>query len=77
MLISIAAPPEKRPELLALIEMFTGKVVDIGPKFVMVEVCGPESKIEAFIDAARQYGIKSLARTGTITMPRYSKAEEK
>ena len=77
MLINVSRPPEKRPELLALIEMFNGKVVDIGPKFVMVEVCGPENKIEAFIDACRQYGIKSLARTGTITMPRYSKTEEK
>jgi acetolactate synthase-1/3 small subunit len=77
MLISINAPPEKRPEVLALIEMFNGKVVDIGPKFVMVEVCGPEGKIEAFGDACRQYGIKNLARTGTIAMPRYNKGEEK
>jgi acetolactate synthase-1/3 small subunit len=49
MLISISAPPGKRPEILALIEMFTGKVVDIGQKFVMVEISGPEEKIEAFI----------------------------
>jgi len=77
MLISAACTPEKRPELLALIEMFHGKVVDIGPKFVMVEVCGPESKVEAFIDACRPYGIKTLARTGSIAMPRYNKADEK
>ncbi|OHB55720.1 MAG: acetolactate synthase small subunit [Planctomycetes bacterium GWF2_50_10] len=77
MLISVACTPEKRPEMLALIEMFHGKVVDIGPKFVMVEVCGPESKVEAFIDACRPYGIKTLARTGSIAMPRYNKADEK
>ena len=77
MLINVSGPPEKRPELLALIEMFNGKVVDIGPKFVMVEVCGPENKIEAFVDGCRQYGIKNLARTGTISMPRYNKMEEK
>jgi acetolactate synthase-1/3 small subunit len=77
MLINICCPPEKRPEVLALIEMFNGKVVDIGPKFVMVETIGPENKIEAFVDACRQYGIKALARTGTIAMPRYNKTEEK
>ena len=76
MLISVACTPEKRPEVLALIDMFNGKVVDIGPKFVMVEVCGPESKVEAFIDACKPYGIKALARTGSIAMPRH-KAEEK
>ena len=32
MLITISAPPEKRPEILSLIEMFKAKVVDIGTK---------------------------------------------
>jgi len=76
MLITVSAPPEKRGELLALIEIFKSKVVDIGPKFVMVEVSGGEAKIEAFIDACRPYGIKSLARTGTIAMPRQARAED-
>ncbi|MGB2807658.1 MAG: acetolactate synthase small subunit [Sedimentisphaerales bacterium] len=75
MLISIAAPPEKRPEILSLIEMFKGKVVDLGPKFIMVEVSGPEAKIEAFINGCKPYGIKSVARTGTIAMPRHAKTE--
>ena len=73
MLIAVSAPPEKRPEVLSLIEMFKGKVVDIGQKFVTVEVSGPEAKIEAFINACRPYGIKSVARTGTIAMPRQTK----
>ncbi len=70
MLISISAPPEKRPEIFPLIEMFRGRVVDIGHKTIMVEVSGPETKIEAFIETCKPYGIKSLARTGTIAMPR-------
>lgn len=73
MLISVSAPPEKRPEILALIEMFNAKVVDIGPKFVMVEVCGPETKIEAFVDAARPYGVRNVVRTGTVAMARYNR----
>ena len=75
MLMAISAPPEKRSEILSLIEMFRGKVVDIGQKFVMVEVSGPENKIEAFINVCKPYGIKSLARTGTIAMPRHSRAD--
>jgi acetolactate synthase-1/3 small subunit len=75
MLITISAPPDKRPEILSLIEIFRAKVVDIGQKFVMVEVSGPESKIEAFIEVCRPYGIKSVARTGTIAMPRQAKTE--
>ncbi len=74
MLISVCTPPEKRPEILALIEMFNAKVVDIGPKFVMVEVSGPESKIEAFIDACRPYGVRNVVRTGTVAMARYARS---
>ena len=70
MLISVHAPPEKRPELLALVEMFKSKVVDIGQKFVMVEIAGPEEKIEAFVELVRPYGIRELARTGVIAMQR-------
>ena len=71
MLIKVSVPPEKRPEIQALIDMFQGKVVDIGPRFVMVEITGPEEKIEAFIDTCRTYGIKDVVRTGMIAMPRH------
>lgn len=74
MLVKVAAPPEKRTEIQSLIEMFQAKVVDIGPKFVMVEVTGPEEKIEAFIDMCRPYGVKDVARTGIIAMPRHPRS---
>jgi len=75
MLVTISAPPQSRPEILSLVEMFRGKIVDIGTRFVMVEVSGPEAKVEAFINACRPYGIKSMARTGTIAMPRQTKTQ--
>jgi acetolactate synthase I/III small subunit len=73
MLIKVAAPPEKRPEIQSVIDMFRAKVVDIAPKFIMVEVTGPEQKIEAFIDMCRPYGVKDIVRTGMIAMPRHPK----
>jgi len=73
MLISVSCPPEKRPEIIALIEMFDGKVADIASKSIIVELTGPESKLEAFIDACRPYGIKNVVRTGTVAMARQSR----
>jgi acetolactate synthase I/III small subunit len=73
MLIKVAVSPEKRPEMQSLIEMFQAKVVDIGTKFVMVEIAGPEEKIEAFIDMCRPYGIKDVVRTGMIALPRHDR----
>jgi acetolactate synthase-1/3 small subunit len=77
MLMTISAPPDKRPEILSLIEMFRAKVVDIGTRQLMVEVSGPETKIEAFIEVCKPYGIKNVARTGTIAMPRQGLSEMK
>ncbi|HAL45196.1 MAG TPA: acetolactate synthase small subunit, partial [Phycisphaerales bacterium] len=72
MLMCVHAPPEKRHEILALVEMFKGKVVDIGQKFVMVELADSEEKVEAFIASCKPYGIKNLVRTGTVAMGRLS-----
>jgi len=76
MLITVTVPPEKRPEIFTMIEMFRGRVVDIGQKSLMIEISGPETKIEAFIDVCRPYGVKNVARTGTIAMPRQGTAED-
>jgi len=74
MLITISTPPAKRPEIQSLIGMFRGKVVDIGQKFITAEISGPEEKIEAFINVCKPYGVKNVARTGTIAMPRQAKS---
>jgi acetolactate synthase-1/3 small subunit len=76
MLVTIAVPPEKRPEVSTLVDMFRGHVVDISPKTLMIEVSGPETKMEAFLDVCKPYGIKSVARTGTIAMPRQGSGED-
>lgn len=76
MLVTVAVPAEKRPEVFSLVEMFRGHVVDISNRSIMVEVSGPEAKMEAFIDVCRPYGVKSVARTGTIAMPRQGVGEE-
>ena len=70
MLIKIDAPPSQRLELQGLVQIFRGRIVDVGSDQMMVEISGQEKKIEAFIDAVRPYGIRELARTGRIAMVR-------
>jgi acetolactate synthase-1/3 small subunit len=53
-----------------LVEIFRGKIVDVGPEELMIEISGRENKIEAFIDRMRGYGITELVRTGRIAMVR-------
>mgnify|MGYP005862313915 CR=1 FL=1 len=70
LLIKIHVPPEKRPEVSQLVSLFRGRVVDVARSSFMVELSGPEEKLEAFIDLVRPYGIHELARTGVIAMQR-------
>jgi len=70
MLLRVAVTPEKRPEIVELVNLFRGRVVDVAFDSVMIELSGPETKLEAFIDLVRPNGITQLARTGVIAMPR-------
>ncbi len=70
MLIRVHVPPEKRPEVTELVNLFRGRVVDVAKNSLLVELSGTEEKVEAFIELARPYGIRELARTGVIAMAR-------
>jgi len=70
MLIKVKASPRERMEIVLLVEMFRGRVVDISPENLLVEISGQEKKIEAFIELMRPYGIAELVRSGRIAMVR-------
>ena len=70
MLLKVKATQQQRTEVVLLVEMFRGRVVDISPESLMVEISGQERKIEAFIELMRPYGIVELARTGRIALVR-------
>jgi len=72
MLVRVHAPAEKRAEVIELVNLFRGRVVDVARKNLMVEMAGPEGKLEAFINLVRPYGLTELARTGVIAMKRGS-----
>jgi len=76
LLIQVHCPPEKRSELGHLTDVFRGCVVDVGPRSIMIQLTGPEDKIEAFVELCRPYGIKALSRTGVIAVPRANQVEE-
>ena len=75
MLIRVNAPAAKRTEVVELVGLFRGRVVDVAPASLLVELAGTEDKLEAFIDLVRPYGIVELARTGVIAMPRGKQKE--
>ena len=69
-LVTVAVGPEQRSEVLEIVNLFRGRVVDVAKASLMVEIAGTEEKIEAMVELLKPYGIKELARTGVIAMAR-------
>ncbi|HXE51765.1 MAG TPA: acetolactate synthase small subunit [Tepidisphaeraceae bacterium] len=70
MLMTVTASPEKRNEIINLVNVFEGKITDVSPITMMIELSGTEEKLERFVELMRPYGIEELARTGVIAMAR-------
>jgi len=70
LLVKLQAPIHKRRELLDIIDIYRGRVVDVAHHSLIAEVCGSEGKITNFIDLVRPFGIRELARSGTVALLR-------
>ena len=69
-LITVGVGPDKRGEVIEIVNLFRGKIVDVAKASLVVELAGTEQKIEALTELLAPYGIKELARTGVIAMSR-------
>lgn len=69
-LITVNAEPQRRSEIIQIVEIFRARTVDVSPTTLTVEVTGDEGKLGAAIDMLRPYGIRELARTGKIAIMR-------
>lgn len=76
MLIKVSAPPAVRGQISELTDIFRGRIVDVSPEAMIIEISGQERKVEAFIDQVRSFGIIELSRTGRIAMVRSTQRGE-
>jgi acetolactate synthase-1/3 small subunit len=73
-LVRMHAPPGERTEILSLVDIFRGRVVDVAASSVIIEVTGSAEKIDNFIELMRPHGIKELARSGVVALVRGDQA---
>ena len=71
--VEVGASGEKLREILDAASVFRSKVVDMSPGSVCIEITGETSKIDAFLNYIRPYGILEYCRTGLIAVQRGSK----
>lgn len=69
-LIKVKANPEARAHIVGVADIFRVKVIDVSPSTMTIEATGTKDKVEAIIELLTPYGIKELARTGTVALSR-------
>ncbi|XP_052192710.1 acetolactate synthase small subunit 1, chloroplastic-like isoform X2 [Diospyros lotus] len=75
LLIKVNADPRTKAEIMWLVDIFRGKVVDSSEHSLTVEVTGDPGKMAAVLKNLRKFGIKELARTGKIALKREKMGE--
>lgn len=68
-LVKVAAG-NSRMDILKLAEVFRASVIDINEEVLIFEITGAESKIKAFVDVMKTYGILEMVQTGVIALER-------
>jgi acetolactate synthase-1/3 small subunit len=74
-LIKVGATHESRAAVMQLADVFGGRVVDVAPASLVVEVCASEAKVDGLLEVLRPYGVLEMVRTGRVAMDRGSAAE--
>lgn len=69
-LIKVKTDDTNRTEVFQIVETFRGKIIDIDPESIIVELTGDLSKVKAFLELMKRYGIIEIVRTGGIALQR-------
>jgi acetolactate synthase-1/3 small subunit len=74
MLVKVRADNQTRSNVLEVVNLFRGQIVDDAPDALVVEVTGDKGKVEAFLRALEPFGIKELAQSGLVAIGRGGKS---
>ncbi len=76
MLMKVNAEETKREEILRIVDIFRCKVVDVSVNEFTIEATGTHDKLQAIVSLLMRFGIKEIARTGTVAMKRAMQFEQ-
>ena len=72
LVVRIAAPPDRRAELVTTAQALGARLLDVGRDAVVMELAGTPEELDGFHQLCEPYGIVDLVRTGRVGVPRAS-----
>lgn len=73
MLLKVKSDHETRSQIVQIADIYRGKILDVSPKSLTIELTGDVEKLRGFIDIMSPYGILEMAKTGVVAMSRGEK----
>jgi len=74
LLVTVTAPADGRSQIIELVDVFEGKILNVGHERLTISLEGHPDKLDDFEELLRPYGIAELARTGRVALPRIDNA---
>lgn len=69
-LIKVKAAPERRSDIVDIVDIFRAKIVDVNRETMVIELTGEEDKIDALCEVLKDHGIVEIVRSGKIALAR-------
>ena len=73
LLATVEAGADGRSQVIELVGVYGGEVLDVGPTRLTVMVAGPPDKLDGFEGLLDSYAVVDLQRTGLVALPRLPK----
>jgi acetolactate synthase I/III small subunit len=70
MLLTVRAAAEGRSQVIELVNLFDGRIVDVGHDELTVSLDGDPDRLDDLEGLLRPYGIIELQRTGRVALPK-------
>jgi acetolactate synthase I/III small subunit len=70
LLVKVKADAGSRGQVLALVQLFRAKVVDVAADAVTIQIVGNQGKLEDFLRVLEPYGVRELVQSGVVAIGR-------
>ncbi len=77
LMATLEAGPDTRGQIIQLVGVFEGKIVDVGHDRLTVALEGAPIKLDDFENLIRSYGIVEMQRTGRVALPKLDRSGER
>ena len=69
-MVTVKAPAELRSQIIDVVEVFEGRILNVGHERLTISLEGHPDKLDDFEELLRPYGIVELQRTGRVALPK-------